>query len=156
MQRKCKSPSRPAVRATSQRENEDILPEDEYRCIKCDKVTNIQVSLLNHMKEKHQTVANAWTGNKCITCGREFEARDSLVKHIADNHIQNNNIVNRHICVVCNVEVHGDETRDGHMCRKPEHNCSFCQTKFYSQEAKKKPHMYSASVQNHGAASKIN
>ena len=137
MQRKCKSPSRPAVRATSQRENEDILPEDEYRCIKCDKVTNNQVSLLNHMKEKHQTVANAWTGNKCITCGKEFEARDSLVKHIADTHIQNNNIVNRHICVVCNVEVHGDETRDGHMCRKPEHTCSFCQIKFYSQEARK-------------------
>ena len=137
MQRKCKTQKQPALRVASQSVNEDIAPEDEYRCTKCDKVTNNQLSLINHMQAKHQTIESAFEGNKCITCNGEFGNRDLLVKHIADNHIQSHNIINRHICGVCNVEVHGNNARDNHICRRPEHKCSFCQKNFYSQEARR-------------------
>ena len=137
MQRKCKTQNQHATRITSRSVNEDIAPEDEFRCTKCDKVTNNQISFINHIQEKHTTVENAFTGNKCVTCSGEFGSRELLVKHIEDNHIQKNNIIKRHICAICNVEVHGNETRDNHMCRKPEHKCSFCQTMLYSQEARR-------------------
>ena len=137
MQRKCKSQNQRVVKDLPRPVNEDIAPEDEFRCTKCGKVTNNQVSFINHIKQKHQPIMDAFTGNKCVSCNKECDSRDLLVKHIEDEHIQERNIINRHICVVYNVEVHGDQTRDTHMCRKAEHKCSFCQMTFHSQEVRK-------------------
>ena len=73
--------------------------------------------------------------NKCDICSSEFQSRELLIKHIADSHVLNNNVTNRHICVRCNVEVHGDETRDNHMCRIPQYQCNGCKVKLFSKEA---------------------
>ena len=125
------------LRDPPRRVNEDIALEDEFRCTKCDKVTNNQISLINHINQKHITTADAWTGNKCVTCNKECQSIEILVKHIEDEHTQQRTITNSHTCAICNMEVNGDQTRVNHICRKPEHNCSFCKQKFYSQEARK-------------------
>ena len=61
--------------------NEDIHKEDEHKCPKCPKITNNQVSLINHMNTLHKVVTE-----KCDTCGLEFESREVLIKHIVENH----------------------------------------------------------------------
>ena len=57
IQRKCKSQSAPKpspINGIVHKHNEDILPEDEHKCPKCPKITNNQVSLVNHMNTVHQ------------------------------------------------------------------------------------------------------
>ena len=84
IQKKCKSSSSTSPsNAIVHRTNEDILPEDEHRCPKCPKITNNQVSLLNHMNPVHMTAKE-----KCDRCGQEFASREVLVKHIVDHHTQ--------------------------------------------------------------------
>ena len=135
IQRKCKDNSSNSQPRTAVPSNSvDIAIEDRYKCLLCEMVTNSQMSLLNHMRQKHQT-STAVNGNKCDVCSVNFQSRENLIKHIADNHVQNNNIINRHICARCNVEVHGDETRDNHMCRNPQYQCSGCKVKLFSKEA---------------------
>ena len=74
----------------------------------------------------------------CDSCGSEFESRETLVKHIIENHIvKGTHVIQRHVCKTCNVEVHGEEAKNNHMCRKPKDTCSFCKVSFCSQEAMK-------------------
>ena len=63
--------------------NEDILPEDEHRCPHCPKITNNQVSLVNHLNTVHMTAKE-----KCDTCGRMFPNREALIMHIVDSHTE--------------------------------------------------------------------
>ena len=84
IQKKCKSQSIPKQTQKDSivhRHNEDILPEDEHKCPKCPKITNNQVSLVNHINTVHNV-----TKEKCDTCGLEFTKRELLVKHIMENH----------------------------------------------------------------------
>ena len=76
--------------------------------------------------------------DKCDSCGQEFESKEVLITHIGENHTERGTqVIPRHVCKVCNVEVHGNEARNSHACRKPQNTCSFCKTSFYSQEAQK-------------------
>ena len=82
IQRKCKNDNPHQPRNTCvHRQNEDILPEDEHKCPKCPKITNNQVSLMNHMNTVHMNKKEI-----CDTCGQNFSKREDLVKHIVDNH----------------------------------------------------------------------
>ena len=134
--------------------------EDEHRCPKCPKITNNQVSLVNHMNTKHnvekdkcvsrgeefenrEVLVNHLNTNhnedkeKCVSCGKEFDNREVLIKHIVDHHTVNGiHVINRHICKVCKVEVHGEAARDNHVCKKPEHKCSYCKMSLYTTEAR--------------------
>ena len=61
-----------------------------------------------------------------------------MIKHIVENHTQaTSTVISRFICKVCNVEVHGDTTKNNHMCRKPQWSCTWCKHEFYSSEARK-------------------
>ena len=75
---------------------------------------------------------------KCDSSGQEFENKEILIKHIVDNHtVMGTHVIQRHICKVCNVEVHGEEAKSNHSCRKPPFTCSYCKQSFFSQEAQK-------------------
>ena len=92
-----------------------------------------QVSLVNHINTMHITKTE-----KCDNCGTEYQSREELIKHIVEIHTNRGvNIIQRHICKVCNVELHGDNNRDTHICRKPEWRCTWCKKEFYSSEARK-------------------
>ena len=64
IQKKCKTSSNSASNPIVHKHNEDIHGEDEHKCPKCPKITNNQVSLINHMNTMHRFVAE-----KCDTCG---------------------------------------------------------------------------------------
>ena len=81
IQKKCKTQVTGSQTAIVHKHNEDILEEDEHRCPKCPKITNNQVSLINHMNTKHS--ANK---NKCDSCGQDFESKEVLITHIVENH----------------------------------------------------------------------
>ena len=136
IQKKCKSPSTanptPAVsKQIVHKHNEDILVEDEHKCTMCPKITNNQVSLIHHINTTHMHKTD-----KCDSCGQEFENKSTLIEHIVEKHtVKGTQIIPRHVCKVCNVEVHGDEARNNHICRKHMDACSFCKKKFYSREA---------------------
>ena len=84
------------------------------------------------MNTKHNT-----SKDKCDSCGSEFDNKENLIKHIVDNHtVMGTHVIQRHICKICNVEVHGEEAKNNHNCRKPTSTCSFCKQSFYSQEAR--------------------
>ena len=53
IQKKCKTQVTDSQTLIVHKHNEDILEEDEHRCPKCPKITNNQVSLINHMNTKH-------------------------------------------------------------------------------------------------------
>ena len=111
--------------------NEDILEEDEHKCTMCSKITNNQVSLIHHINTAHMPKKD-----KCDSCGQEFENKSTLIEHIVEKHtVKGTQIIQRHVCKVCNVEVHGEESKNNHMCRKHMDACSFCKKKFYSREA---------------------
>ena len=131
MQKRCKTNSAP--KQIVHKHNEDIMKEDEHKCPVCPKITNNQVSLVNHINTAH-----AACKEKFDSCGQQFESIETLIKHIVDNHtVKGSHVIQRHICQVCNVELHGDEAKNNHTCRKHQDTCSFCKTKFYSQEVKK-------------------
>ena len=66
IQRKCKSQSSNHTNIKIvHKHNEDILPEDEHRCLYCPKITNNQVSLVNHINTAHKS-----TQEKCDSCGK--------------------------------------------------------------------------------------
>ena len=133
IQKKCKTQVTGSHMPIVHKHNDDILEEDEHRCPKCPKITNNQVSLINHMNTKHSAPKN-----KCDSCGQDFESKEVLITHIVENHTnKGTQVIPRHICKVCNVEVHGDEARNNHVCRKPENTCSFCKSSFYSKEAQR-------------------
>ena len=137
IQKKCKSNPTPSLSIIVHKHNEDIQKEDEHKCPKCPKITNNQVSLVQHMNTVHRVIAKI-----CDTCGLDFESREVLIKHIVDSHTQiNTPIISRFICQVCNVEVHGDMNKDSHMCRKPQWSCDWCKQESYSSETRKKSHM---------------
>ena len=134
IQKKCKSPNGIIEKTIVHKHNEDILVEDEHKCPLCPKITNNQVSFINHMNTKHKA-----SKDKCDSCGQEFENKEILIKHIVDNHtVGGTHGIPRHICSVCNVELHGEEAKNKHSCRKPQASCSFCKESFYSQEARGK------------------
>ena len=128
IQRKCKSQSMSAPKAPNpivHKHNEDILPEDEHKCPKCPKITNNQVSLLNHMNTVHQA-----TIDKCDTCGQEFTNREILVKHIVDNHT-NIGIQQGGWKKVQYYEKRGQQQQHGQWL--PKHKCQQCQYETNSQ-----------------------
>ena len=132
IQKKCKTGSNLAPARIVHKTNEDILKEDEHKCPKCPKISNNQVSLVNHINTKHMVV-----NEKCVSCGKEFATREVLIKHIVDHHTVNGiHMINRHVCKTCKVEVHGEAARDSHLCKKPEHSCSYCKMSFYTTEAR--------------------
>ena len=133
IQKKCKTGNTSSQTQFIHKHNDDIMKEDEHKCPMCPKITNNQVSLINHINTKHK--ANM---EKCDACEKDFESKEVLIKHIVETHTnKGQQIITRHVCQICNVEVHGDQTRDNHQCRKPEHTCSFCKVKLYSQEARR-------------------
>ena len=160
IQKRCKTGSNPITAKIVHKHNDDILEEDEHKCPKCPKITNNQVSLLNHMNTKHSetkemcvscgelfktreelvqhvSIKHNVDKEKCESCGKEFENRNVLIKHIVDHHTVNGiHVINRHICKLCKVEVHGEAARDSHECKKPEHTCSYCKMSFHSTEAR--------------------
>ena len=82
IQKKCKSQrSNQLQNKIVHKRNDDILPEDEHKCPQCPKITNNQVSLINHMNTAHKS-----TSCKCDTCGGIYVNRELLIKHIVDNH----------------------------------------------------------------------
>ena len=142
IQKKCKSGSNPVTAKIVHKRNEDILVQDEHKCPKCPKITNNQVSLVNHMNTKHKVEKDMCVPRgdefenrevvnhintkhnedkeKCVSCGKEFDNREVLIKHIVDHHTVNGiHVINRHICKACKVEVHGEAARDNHVCKKP-------------------------------------
>ena len=132
IQKRCKTQSTSPPINIVHKHNEDINKEDEHKCPKCPKITNNQVSLLNHINTMHMVKVE-----KCDSCGLEYQSREELIKHIVDNHThKGTQIIPRHVCKVCNVEVHGDSNRDNHMCRKPQWGCDWCKAEFYSSEAR--------------------
>ena len=160
IQKRCKTGSNPGTAKIVHKQNEDIMEEDEHKCPECPKITNNQVSLVNHMNTKHSVQKDKCVScgedfktrdelvkhinikhnegrEKCVSCGKTFENRDVLIKHIVDNHTVNGiYVINRHICKVCQIEVHGEAARDNHMCKKPEHTCGYCKMSFHSTEAR--------------------
>ena len=137
IQRRCKTNNTTSPPQIVHKHNEDIHKEDEHKCPKCPKITNNQVSLVNHINTMHITKTE-----KCDNCGMEYQSREELIKHIVEIHTnQGVNIIQRHICKVCNVELNGDNNRDTHICRKPEWCCTWCKKEFYSSEAKKKSYL---------------
>ena len=136
IQKKCKSQSTaiqtPAVNTQIvHKHNEDILEEDEHKCTMCQKILNNQVSFIHHINTTHMPKKD-----KCDSCGQEFENKTTLIEHIVEKHtVKGTQIIQRHVCTVCNVEVHGDEAKSNHICRKHVDTCSFCKKKFYSREA---------------------
>ena len=133
IQKRCKTMSNTASNPILHKHNEDIHKEDEHKCPKCPKITNNQVSLVNHMNTMHKVVTE-----KCDTCGLEFESREVLIKHIVENHTAiGTQVIPRYICKVCNVEVHSNINKENHMCRKPQWGCDWCKQEFYSTEARK-------------------
>ena len=136
IQKKCKSQSttNQTIGVNKQivhKHNEDILEEDEHKCTMCPKITNNQVSLIHHINTTHMTKKA-----KCDSCGQEFVNKSTLIEHIVEKHtVKGTQIIQRHVCKVCNVEVHGDEAKSNHICRKHLDACSFCKKKFYSREA---------------------
>jgi uncharacterized C2H2 Zn-finger protein len=169
IQKRCKSDTTPTSKTIVHKHNEDIHKQDEHRCPKCPKITNNQISLVHHLNTMHIVVTekcetcgvdcesrevlvkhisdnhsqvNQVITEKCDTCGLDFESREVLIKHIVDHHTQaNTTIISRFICKVCNVEVHGDLTKNNHMCRKPQWSCTWCKYEFYSSEARKKSYL---------------
>ena len=106
--------------------------DDEHKCPLCPKITNTQVSFINHMNSKHKA-----SKEKCDSCGQEFETKEILKKQINENHtVGGINMISRHICSLCNVEFNRDEAKTNHHCRKPQSTCSFCKESFYSQEGR--------------------
>ena len=133
IQKRCKTQNTPAPTNIVHKHNEDIQKRDEHKCPKCPKITNNQVSLVNHINTMHMVKME-----KCDSCGLEYQSREELVKHIVDNHTQQGTqIIQRHVCKVCNVEVHGNNSRDNHICRQPQWHCDWCKEQFYSSEARK-------------------
>ena len=132
IQRKCKPKNGSLEKTIIHKRNEDILEEDEHKCPICPKITNNQISLINHMNTKHNVPKD-----KCDSCGQEFDNKETLIKHIVEHHtVKGTQVIPRHICSICNVELHGDEAKNNHICRKPQSTCSFCKKTFYSQEAR--------------------
>ena len=130
IQKQCKSNALP--KPIIHKHNEDIMKEDEHKCPVCPKITNNQVSLVNHINTTHGA-----SKEKCDSCGKEFQSRETLIEHIVDKHTVNGtHVIQRHVCKVCNVEVHGDVAKNNHICRNHQDTCSFCKVKLYSQEAK--------------------
>ena len=82
MQTKCKSKrANPTQNKIVHKHNEDILPEDEHKCPHCPKITNNQVSLVNHINTVHNNKKEKWD-----TCENIFDNREILIKHIVDQH----------------------------------------------------------------------
>ena len=82
IQKKCKSKNLAQSKQTIvHKHNEDILPEDEHKCPHCPKITNNQVSIVNHVNSVHKAIIE-----KCDSCGQTFTSREDLVKHIVDKH----------------------------------------------------------------------
>ena len=122
IQKRCKTQSTASPPPIVHKHNEDIHKEDEHNCPKCPKICNNQVLLINHINTMHMVKAE-----KCDSCGLKYKNKEDLIKHIVDSHTQHGTqIIPRHVCKICNVEVHGDSSRDEHMCRKPQWNCDWC------------------------------
>ena len=112
IKKRCKTTHGNTTSSIVHKHNEDILEEDEHKCPICPKITNNQVSLINHINTKHKA-----TQDKCDSCGQEFENKENLIKHIVEHHtVKGTQVIPRHICSVCNVEVHGDEDKISHIC----------------------------------------
>ena len=84
VQKKCKTDTLPKSRNNIvHKHNDDILTEDEHKCPHCSKITNNQVSLLNHVNTVHMV-----TKEKCDTCVQKFSSREDLVQHLVENHTE--------------------------------------------------------------------
>ena len=84
IQKKCKSEGSPKlVQKTVHKKNDNILTEDEHKCPQCSKITNNQVSLVNHINTVHVAPKE-----KCDTCGIKFLNREDLVLHLVESHTE--------------------------------------------------------------------
>ena len=82
IQKKCKDEiPRKQAKQIVHKKNDDILTEDEHKCPQCPKITNNQMSLVNHLNTVHRI-----TKEKCDTCGVEFAKREDLVHHLVESH----------------------------------------------------------------------